>query len=405
MSEDHSQTKDITLHDTSKPIWESRATSQIIECIPTSKFKLKLKYGGYFRLMKNNCRQIYCFGSQKCIHIDTTLYKLSQLHEEVIKRYPSRNNPKFSIHYVDKYAPDKSFIELDSNEKFMAMLSMYGSEKHVTIYVTKDKNLGSNMHTNHSCANIDEPHDEYDAYLCPSEESYRSHLSSYNEYGLMNDDDEVNSFSKNIIRMEVGSKFENMVDFRRDLNQFAVTYEFNYYIQKSDPTRFTARCENVKCQWRIRAFITQNEVTLEKMVEVHICTRTNKGGNKCATQGWIANVVSDKLKFDGDVSPYELTNWIMKTYNVDVSYLKFFKGKEQAYTDMYGKWEDSFMKMDEFREEILQRNEGGVVEIDFDIVGGKKLFNRFFICLAACSRGFVAGCRPYIGFDVCHSKG
>ncbi|CAH1427784.1 unnamed protein product [Lactuca virosa] len=141
------------------------------------------------------------------------------------------------------------------------------------------------------------------------------------------------------------------------------------------------------------------------MVQVHTCTRSNKGGNKRATQGWIANVETDKLKSDGDVSPYELRNWIMKTYNVDVPYLKVFRGKEQAYTDMYVKWEDSFMKMDEFREELLKRNEGSVVEIDFDKVGGKKLFKRFFICLTACSRGFVVGCRPYIGLDACHLKG
>nr|KAJ0211058.1 hypothetical protein LSAT_V11C400164750 [Lactuca sativa] len=316
--------------------------------IPTSKFKLKLKYGGYFRLTKNSCRQIYCFGFQKCIHIDITLYKLSQLHEEVIKRYSSKNNPKFSILYVDKYAPDKSFNELDSDEKFMAMLS------------------------------IDEPHDEYDADLCPSEKSYHSHLSSDNEDVLMNDDDEVYSFSKNSIGMEVDSKIENVVDFMRDLNHFA----------KSDPTRFTKRCENLECEWIIHAYITQDEVTfkvsvyVKKTVEVHTCTRSNKGGNKRATQGWIANLVTNKLKSDGDVAPYELRNWIMKNYNVDVSYLKVFRGKEQAYIDMYG----------------------SVVEIEFDKVGGNKIFKRFFICLATSSRGFVAGCRPYIGLDACHLK-
>nr|KAJ0193211.1 hypothetical protein LSAT_V11C800418570 [Lactuca sativa] len=359
--------------------------------IPTSKFKFKLKYGGYFCLTKNDCRQIYCFGSKKCIYINTSLYKLSQLHEEVTKRYSSKNNPKISIIYVDKYAPDKSFIELNSDEKFMAMLSMYGSEKQVTIYVTTENNLGSNNHTNHWCANRDEPHDEYDSDLCPSEESYHSHLSSDNEDNLMNADDKEYSVSKNSICMEVGSEFENVVDFKRTLNLFAVTNKFNYYIQKSDPTRFTTRCENLDCEWRIHASIKQDEVTFEvkKMVEVHTCTRSNKGGNKRATQGWITN----------------LRNWIMKTYNVDVPYLKVFRGKEQAYTDMYGKWEDSFMKMDGFREELLRRNEGSIVEIDFDIVGGKKLFKRLFICLAACSRGFVAGCRPYISLDVCHLKG
>ncbi|KAI3740672.1 hypothetical protein L2E82_31142 [Cichorium intybus] len=80
----------------------------------------------------------------------------------------------------------------------------------------------------------------------------------------------------------------------------------------------------------------QDGITFEvkKMVETHTCTRSNKGGNKCATQGWIANLVTDKLKSDGDVSVMELRKWIMKTYSVDVSYLKVFRGKEQAYTDI-----------------------------------------------------------------------
>ncbi|CAI9265630.1 unnamed protein product [Lactuca saligna] len=149
----------------------------------------------------------------------------------------------------------------------MVMLSMYGSEKQVTIYVTTENNLDSNNHTNHLCANRYEPHDEYDAELCPSEESYHSHLDFDNEDNLMNDDDVVYPVSKNSIRMEVDSKFENVVDFRRSLNQFAVTNEFNYYIQKSDLTRFTTMCENLECEWRINSFITQDEVTFELVPE------------------------------------------------------------------------------------------------------------------------------------------
>lgn len=127
-------------------------------------------------------------------------------------------------------------------------------------------------------------------------------------------------------------------------------------------------------------------------------------GNKRAIQGWIANIVTEKLKSDGDISPMELRKLIMKTYNDNVRYLKVFRGKEQAYTDIHGKWEDSFMKMDVFREELLNRNQGSVVEIDFDVVGGMKRFKRFFISLAACSRWFLAGCRPYISLDACHLK-
>ncbi|KAJ9546859.1 hypothetical protein OSB04_019402 [Centaurea solstitialis] len=61
--------------------------------------------------------------------------------------------------------------------------------------------------------------------------------------------------------------------------------------------------------------------------------------------------------------------------------------------------------MDGFREELLNRNQGTIAEIDFDIIGDKKRFKRFFISLGACSRGFLAGCRPYIALDACHLKG
>jgi hypothetical protein len=47
-----------------------------------------------------------------------------------------------SIHFVDKYATEKSFIELDSNETFMAMISMYEKEKQITIYATTNNDSG-----------------------------------------------------------------------------------------------------------------------------------------------------------------------------------------------------------------------------------------------------------------------
>ena len=33
------------------------------------------------------------------------------------------------------------------------------------------------------------------------------------------------------------------------------------------------------------------------------------------------------------------------------------------------------------------------------------VFERMYVCLDACKRGFLAGCRPLIGIDGCHLKG
>lgn len=73
--------------------------------------------------------------------MDTCSYNLKQLIDEVMKHYPSKSNILLSVLFVDKFALGQSFIELNSNENFMVMLSMYEKEKEVTIYVTEYNNI------------------------------------------------------------------------------------------------------------------------------------------------------------------------------------------------------------------------------------------------------------------------
>ncbi|KAJ9565004.1 hypothetical protein OSB04_000970 [Centaurea solstitialis] len=110
---------------------------------------------------------------------------------------------------------------------------------------------------------------EDDSNYCPSEESYHSHLSEDNVDELMNDEDEACSFSKNGLSMKVNLYFENVIEFRKALNHYAITNEFDYFIQKSDPTRFTTRCENINCEFRIHASIMQDRVTFENVCNIY----------------------------------------------------------------------------------------------------------------------------------------
>ncbi|GJW30043.1 hypothetical protein Tco_0046918 [Tanacetum coccineum] len=87
--------------------------------------------------------------------------------------------------------------------------------------------------------------------------------------------------------------------------------------------------------------ISSDKVKILK--ETYTCMRSNMGGNKHATQGWIASVVTDKIK-------------------------------------SYG-WDDSFIQTGDFKEELENRNPGSVVDIDFEMVGHFK--GRFNGVLAA----------------------
>ncbi|KAI3670359.1 hypothetical protein L1987_87950 [Smallanthus sonchifolius] len=257
--------------------------------------------------------------------------------EEVATHYPSNRELIFSLWFIKKNDTGQSFIKVDSHDKSQVMLSM----------------------------GTGDVHDEESDYSL-SDESYHSHYSTDQEVEEENSAMVIYQYKHRTLK--VNSRFDNVIEFRRALAHYAIINEFAYYIEKSEPTRVTARCLDIECKWRIHASVMQDEISFEvkSMLEPHSCTRSKKGANKVATQGWIASVVRDKLKSDGDVKTIDLQKWVKKIYNVDVPYMKVFRGKEQAYSDMYGNWEDSLMKTNDFKEELLRRNPGSIVEVDFD---------------------------------------
>ncbi|KAK1428016.1 hypothetical protein QVD17_16834 [Tagetes erecta] len=302
---------------------QSPTLEQNVLQIP-SKYKIKLKHGGYFRFAKNSSRTRYCFGYQKCIYIDTYMYNFDDLIEEATSRYPSNRDLVFSIYFLDKYASKQSFIKLDSNEDFQMMLLMYDVEKEITVYVTTNNNLETLSRLNlEISSNVsiqsgqdevdDESNNQEESEYSLSDESYHSYYSSDSEFEMHIFQEEICSKKTPIIK--VNSTFDNVNVFRRALIHHAVINEFAYFLEKSEPTRVTASCIDKECKWRIHASVKQDGITFEKLVVPHSCTRSNKGGNKVATQGWISSVVRDKLKSDGYVSPKELQKWVMKNYN------------------------------------------------------------------------------------------
>ena len=48
-------------------------------------------------------------------------------------------------------------------------------------------------------------------------------------------------------------------------------------------------------------------------------------------------------------------------------------------------------------------NEGDLAA-EMDLICGVPCFERLYICLEGCKKGFMVGCRPIIGLDACHLK-
>ena len=46
----------------------------------------------------------------------------------------------------------------------------------------------------------------------------------------------------------------------------------------------------------------------------------------------------------------------------------------------------------------------GDLAAEMDLICGVSYFERLYICLEGCKKGFMAGCKPIIGLDACHLK-
>ncbi|KAK1322196.1 hypothetical protein QJS10_CPA03g01068 [Acorus calamus] len=64
-------------------------------------------------------------------------------------------------------------------------------------------------------------------------------------------------------KVVVGSRFPSVDNFRYALKQHCVTNEFVVKYIKNERTRVTAKCKVKKCNWRIHAYVLQDEITFE----------------------------------------------------------------------------------------------------------------------------------------------
>jgi hypothetical protein len=124
-----------------------------------------------------------------------------------------------------------------------------------------------------------------------------------------------------------GALFPDIVAFRKAVRHYAIVKGFEFTDLKTDPTRFIAKCAHEGCPWRIHASRVQGQRAIDVQMfldflfvvhtKVYCCARPNKlcfhvqikvlpaehncpttklVEGKMATQGWVADRLSDWVK-------------------------------------------------------------------------------------------------------------
>jgi hypothetical protein len=164
-----------------------------------------------------------------------------------------------------------------------------------------------------------------------------------------------------------GSIFPSMTDFRNALATYCIKGEFDFVIDKSEPSRLTVHYAYQRCKWRMHTSPMRNSTVIQVNVNPfpHTCpSAERKETQKVAKSRWCASAVLEWVTKDPCIGPMALIKKIHEKYSIVVPYMMVYYGKEMALDRIYGLWKDSFNLLYTFKAKVEKTCQGSVVEID-----------------------------------------
>ncbi|XP_026439316.1 uncharacterized protein LOC113338004 [Papaver somniferum] len=152
------------------------------------------------------------------------------------------------------------------------------------------------------------------------------------------------------------------------VDKYKMATGHNIAILKNDKTRFTAKCEEDGCAWRI-----------------HFCPV-----NGDTSRFVLKDSNAHSLK------PRQIMSLFKKTYGSNIKYHHARRGKEAVFEEQYGDDEKSYSDFTWYVKAIEKTNPDSYVK--FEVEDGTSRFHRIFVCYGACKHNYRY-LRPMIYLD------
>lgn len=201
-----------------------------------------------------------------------------------------------------------------------------------------------------------------------------------------------------------GMIFESVDSFRKAMYEYSILWGFTLIRVKNEKKRVTAKCGDPVCDWRVHASLMADGVTfmIKTCTPDHTCTAKEK---ITASAKWMGQKIEDLVRADRNVKPEMIRTELLK-YGLHPTEMQIFRARRSAQELVDGNHSDSYKLLPKYCMMVLRSNPGSIAKIHYDMALGTAVpsIKRFFLGLHALKKGFLEGCKPYIGFDGCHLK-
>jgi len=188
--------------------------------------------------------------------------------------------------------------------------------------------------------------------------------------------------------------------FKAAIKNYAIQNGFDFVYQHNHKIRVTAVCK-VKCGWRIHLSQSNKRDAFEikTFVPTHNCGTHHK--NKKANMHWIAEQYLESFRDDPTWIVHVLRERVKRDYNIKIPKWVAYRAKTSTMKKVYGSEVEHYQNSRDYVVAMHRWNPGSMCVL----LKNDNHFHRMFVCLDACKKGMIAGCRPMIALDGCHLKG
>ncbi|XP_025617130.1 uncharacterized protein [Arachis hypogaea] len=226
---------------------------------------------------------------------------------------------------------------------------------------------------------IEELDSDYDKPYDYESEAFNSPVSSEDEgrtaYDAFNEETEYGE-----VEFKVGQTFTTMEAFKSALKDYFVYEGKDVMYLKNEKQR------------------------VKTLFNEHNCGR-NFSSN-LADRQWVTSKLVKRLLTQPDMKPKQAMEYMIEDYNIQLSGKMISRALKAAREEVIGDEGAQYGKIRDYLMELHRTNPGSTARLD--VIPQPKslpLFDRLYISLDACKKGFIEGCRPLIGLDGCFLKG
>ncbi|KAI3440269.1 uncharacterized protein J3R85_003895 [Psidium guajava] len=185
-------------------------------------------------------------------------------------------------------------------------------------------------------------------------------------------------------------KFDDGRQFKDALKKYSVVERREIKFIKNERKFVRAKCADENCSWKISASFDARSGSFHVKTyhEEHTCSISFT--NKRVTSSWLAKHYLGLIRAMPTMKTAAFKELIKDQLGLNVSMNQCTKAKLLAFEILMGNYKNEYAKLWDYVEELRATNPGSMItlKVEKPNIHSKALFERMYICFAACKKGF-----------------